>query len=118
MYSTLIEKIGDLNDLIIQGKVLEAFDAYYHDEVHIQFTQDFAIQGKTENRKNKEHFLDGISEWRSAQPLKVSIGEGITMVEWLYDFKHKTDGDRRETYVAVQEWKEGKIIKEKLYYNP
>jgi hypothetical protein len=117
MYSTLIEKISDLNDLIIQGKFLEAFDAYYHEEVLIQINEDEVIEGKKENRKIKEKFLDSLIEWNSAQPLKVSYGEGVTMVEWLYVFSHKIEGNKKILHVAVQEWKEGKIIKEKLYYN-
>ena len=28
--TTLLEKIGDLNDLVLKGKALEAFDKYYH----------------------------------------------------------------------------------------
>ena len=118
MYSTLIEKLSDLNDMIIQGRVLEAFDIYYHDEVCIQVNANEMIEGKNKNRTYMEQFLSGILEWHSASPMKVSIGEGITMVEWLYDFNHKIEGDKRQMHVAVQEWKDGKIIKEKLYYNP
>ena len=118
MNSTLIEKISDLNDMVIQGKVLEAFDMFYHDEVCIQVNANETIEGKRQNRTVKEQFLNSILEWHSANPMKVSIGEGITMVEWLYNFNHKIEGDTRQMHVAVQEWKDGKIIKEKLYYNP
>lgn len=118
MYCTLIEKIGDLNDMIIQGKVLEAFDTYYHDEVCIELNSNEIIEGKNENRVYKEQFLNSVLEWHSAQPMKVSIGEGITMVEWLYSFTDRMKGNKKVMHVAVQEWKDGKIIKEKLYYNP
>ena len=118
MYCTLIEKVSDLNDMIIQGKVLEAFDTYYHDEVCIVLHQNEIIEGKKENRVLKEQFLKSILDWHSAQPMKVSIGEGITMVEWLYNFTDRMKVNKKEMHVAVQEWKDGKIIKEKLYYNP
>ncbi|MGB5242798.1 MAG: SnoaL-like domain-containing protein [Lutimonas sp.] len=116
--STLIEKISDLNDMIIQGRVLEAFDRFYHDEVCIEVNANELIEGKKKNRTYKEQFLNGILEWHSANPLKVSIGEGITMVEWLYDYTDKLKSNKRIMHVAVQEWQDGKIIKEKLYYNP
>ena len=31
--TTLLEKISSLNELVLQGKALEAFDTYYHDDV-------------------------------------------------------------------------------------
>jgi hypothetical protein len=34
--NTLLEKITDLNDLVLRGKALEAFDKYYHDDVVMQ----------------------------------------------------------------------------------
>jgi hypothetical protein len=40
------------------------------------------------------------------------------MVEWLYSFTDRMKGNKKVMHVAVQEWKDGKIIKEKLYYNP
>jgi hypothetical protein len=32
----LFEKISDLNDLVLQGKSLVAFEKYYHDDVVMQ----------------------------------------------------------------------------------
>jgi len=38
------------------------------------------------------------------------------MVEWHFDYTHKDWGIRNYTQVAVQDWKDGKIVKEKFYY--
>lgn len=114
---TLLEKISDLNDMILQGKALEAFEKYYSDEVIMQENNDPKIIGKDANRKREEEFFAGIIEFRSAKPLHVSIGEGVTMVEWHFDYTHKEFGMKNFTQVAVQEWKKGKISKEKFYYS-
>ena len=115
--SKLLEKITDLNDLILQGKAMEAFEKYYDDDVIMQENESEPAIGKEANRKREEAFLGNITEFRSAQVLKVTLGENTTMVEWQYDYTHKEWGIRNYTQVAVQEWKNGKIVKEKFYYN-
>ncbi|MEQ9425153.1 MAG: hypothetical protein RJQ09_12085 [Cyclobacteriaceae bacterium] len=34
--ASLLEKISDLNDLVLDGKALEAFEKYYHEDVVMQ----------------------------------------------------------------------------------
>ena len=114
--STLLEKIDDLNDLVLQGKALEAFEKYYHDEVIMQENESLPTIGKEANRQREIAFFSSITEFRTAKPLKITIGEGISMVQWHYDYTHKDWGVRNYSQVSVQEWKEGKIIKEQFYY--
>ncbi|PSR55283.1 polyketide cyclase [Adhaeribacter arboris] len=113
---TLLEKISDLNDLVLQGKALEAFEKYYHDEVVMQENENVPTQGKAANRQREQEFFSAITEFRGAHPLKVTVGEGITMVQWHYDYTHKNWGVRNYTQVSVQEWQDGKIIKEQFFY--
>ena len=114
--NTLLEKISTINDMILQGNALDAFEEYYHEDVVMQENDNPAIIGKNANRKREEEFFASITEFRSAQPLKVTIGEDTTMVEWHFDYTHKDWGVKNYTQVAVQEWKDGKIINEKFYY--
>ncbi|MEL0456260.1 nuclear transport factor 2 family protein [Flavobacteriaceae bacterium SZ-1-7] len=114
--NTLIEKISTVNDMILQGKALEAFDEFYHEDVVMQENDSPEFVGKELNRKREEEFFNCITEFRGAKPLKVSVGENTTMVEWHFDYTHKDWGVRKYNQVAVQEWKDGKIIKEKFYY--
>ncbi|HTJ53031.1 MAG TPA: SnoaL-like domain-containing protein [Cyclobacteriaceae bacterium] len=114
--ATLLEKISDLNDMVLQGKALEAFEKYYHDDVIMQENENLPTVGKEANRKREEEFFASITEFRGAKPIKVTVGEGITMVEWYYDYTHKHWGVKNYTQVSTQEWKDGKIVKEKFYY--
>lgn len=114
--TTLLEKISDLNDLVLQGRALEAFDRYYHDDVIMQENENTPTIGKEANRKREEEFFSSITEFRGARPLKVTIGEEITMVQWHYDYTHKDWGLRNYIQVSVQEWKNGKIIREQFFY--
>lgn len=115
--ASLLEKISDLNDLILQGKALEAFEKYYHPDVIMQENESPPTVGKINNKAREEEFYASITEYRGAKPLKVTIGEGSSMVEWHYDYTHKDWGIRNYRQVSVQEWKDGLIIHEKFYYN-
>lgn len=115
--SNLLENISSVNDLVLQGKALEAFELYYHDEVQMQENDNPVVVGKKANRKREEDFFGAITEFRSAKVLKVALGENnTTMVEWRMDYTHKDWGVKNVTQVAVQQWKDGKIINEKFYY--
>jgi hypothetical protein len=115
--STLLEKISDLNDLLLQGKAMEAFEKYYHEEVLMQENENPPTLGKEANRKREEAFYASITHFRGAKPLKVAVGEGVTMVQWHYDYTHKDWGVRNYIQVSVQEWKDGKIVKEQFFYS-
>ena len=114
--ANLLEKISDINDLILQGKAMEAFETYYHEDVVMQENENPPTKGKAANRKREEEFFSSITEFRGAKPLKVTIGENVSMVEWHFDYTHKDWGKRNYTQIAVQEWKDGLIIGEKFYY--
>lgn len=114
--ATLLEKICDLNELVLQGRGMEAFEKYYHEDVVMQENENPPTVGKSNNRKREEEFFSAITAFRKAKPLKVTTGEGVTMVEWYYDYTHKTLGERNYKQISVQEWKDGLIINEKFYY--
>ncbi len=117
LMSSLLEKITDLNDLVLQGKAMEAFEKYYSDDVHMQENESEPTIGKELNKEREEEFFDNIVEFREAKLLHVAIGDNVTMVEWHYDYTHRQWGVRKYSQVSVQNWKNGKIIKEKFYYN-
>jgi ketosteroid isomerase-like protein len=114
--NTLLKKITDLNDLVLRGKALEAFDKYYHDDVVMQENDNPPTVGKALNRQREESFFAAITEFRGAHPQKVTVGEGTTMVQWHYDYTHRDWGTRHYTQISVQEWQDGKIIREQFFY--
>ena len=59
--SDLLEKIHDLNDMILQGKALEAFDKYYHEDIVMQENDHPPIAVKVSNRLSEEDFFGSIT---------------------------------------------------------
>jgi len=109
--------VDQLNQMILEGKILEAFDKFYADDVVMQDNDYPARVGKEVNRQFEEGFVNGLTEFRGAKVVNTIISDGIVAVEWWFDYTHKEFGTRNYTQIAVQRWKNGKIVEEKFYYN-
>ncbi len=114
---TILEKLNHLNQLILDGKIMDGFELYYHDEVVMQENELAPTVGKTANRERELQLLNNITEFRGASVLNQAAGENITYVTWHFDYTHKESGVRNYTQVNVQHWKDDKIIKEQFFYS-
>lgn len=110
------EKINHLNQLVLDGKMLEAFEMYYDNEVVMQENELQPTVGKDQNLKREKEFLNNITAFRGAKVLHVAAGDNVSFVTWQYDYTHKEWGVRNYTQVSVQNWKNGKIVKEQFFY--
>ena len=103
-------------DGILAGKILETFDAYYADDVVMSENRTEERVGKAVNREYEIQFLDNVHEFHGAQVGRVIVDGDDAAVEWSFDITFK-DGNRvRMQQVAVQTWKDGKIIREDFYH--
>ncbi|GBD88863.1 SnoaL-like domain protein [bacterium BMS3Abin03] len=110
------EMVSDLNQMILENKMMDAFEKYYADDVVMQEINMDPIVGKEANRKREQKWLDGITEFRGAEVKNVAVGDNVSMVEWFMDYSHKEYGDVKMSQVAVQTWQDGKIVKEMFYH--
>jgi ketosteroid isomerase-like protein len=108
--------VDDLNSMIVEGKAMEAFEKYYAEDVVMQENELPPTIGKDANREREKDFFSKVVEFRGADVKAVAIGDGVSMVEWFFDYTHKDWGERRYHQVSVQRWKDGKIVNERFYY--
>jgi ketosteroid isomerase-like protein len=108
--------VEELNKMVLSGKAMDAFERFYAEDVVMQENDQPPTIGKAANRKREIEAMSGIAEFRSAKVLSVAAAGDKTFVEWHNDFKHKQYGDRKFHQVAVQTWKDGKIVHERFYY--
>ena len=112
-----IEKsLNNLNSLVLDGKALEAFDKYYHNDVEMQENSQPATKGKVANRQREVEFFNNVTEFRGSSVEGMAVNGNTSFVIWSYDYTHKEWGVRKYTQVAVQQWKDGQIIKEQFFY--
>ncbi len=115
--SDLKSKVDDLNNRILQGDILGAFEDYYADDVVMIDGGAEPRVGKEANRQYEEVFVNGLTEFRGAEVKAVAIDEekGKALVEWHFDFTHADFGSQTYDQVAVQTWADGKITEERFY---
>lgn len=104
-----------LNDMIRQGKALEAFEEFYADDV-VMMENDQVFEGKELNRKREQEFFGAIREVHSASVGPSAVNGNISFCEQAFEAT-LDDGRRiRMEEVAVRTWRDGKIIKERFFY--
>lgn len=107
----------ELNQMVLSGKALEAFEKFYADNVEMQENADPPFQGKDVNRKREEEFFASVEQFHGAEVRSSGAGDGVTFSEWMLDVTFKGGQRYKLEQVAVRRWKDGKIIHERFYYN-
>ena len=107
---------AELNEAILNGKGLEAFESHYAEDVVMQENDAPPPIGKSANRIREQEFFDAITDFRGAEVLATGSGENVTFSYWSFDFTHRDWGVRKYRQVAVRTWKDGKIVREVFHY--
>ena len=107
----------ELNQMVLNGKALEAFDKFYADDVEMQENADPPFQGKAVNRKREEEFFASLDQFHGAEVRASAVADGVSFSEWMMDVTFKGGQRIKLEQVAVRRWKDGKIVKERFYYN-
>lgn len=108
---------SQLNQLILEGQALVAFERFYAEDIVMQENTAPPILGKARNREREQAFFGSIAESR-IHLLGSAIGDGVTYSEWIYELSFK-DGRRIcMTEVSARRWKDGLVAHERFYYNP
>lgn len=116
---SLKDKVNDLNTMVLQGQILEAFDTYYADDVVMQENDQEPRAGKAANRAYEEQFVNGLTEFRDAEIKAQAVNEedGVAATQWYMDFTHSAYGDVEREQVSVQHWEDGKVVRERFFYD-
>lgn len=114
--NTIKEKLAELNQLVLAGKSMEAFEKFYHNDVQMQENETAPTVGKDANRRREAEFYANVTDFRGAEVRGITLGENLSTVIWHYDYTHKEWGKRDYTQVSVQTWKDGLIVKEQFFY--
>lgn len=115
---SLKENVKQLNQMVFQGQILEAFDRFYHPNVVMQENLEAERVGKEANRAYEEQFVGALEAVHGGGIDHVLVDEDqqVAMIESWMDVSFK-DGNRvKMAQVAVQQWKEGQVIHERFYH--
>ena len=115
----LKNNVEKLNILIQEGKLMEAFEKYYGEELITQVNGNAPVNGKAQNREREMMFLQEIEKLNSAEIKSVTLGgsdDNVSMTEWEINIENKEGEQKTIHRVNVQHWIDNKIVNEKLYF--
>lgn len=115
--SDIAEFDKDVNDKILSGKAMEAFEQYYADDVVMQENSDPPFVGKDVNRKREIEFFGSVAEFHGAKVLASASTDDTSFSQWWMDVTMMNGPRVKMEQVAVRKWKNGKIVHERFYYN-
>jgi ketosteroid isomerase-like protein len=70
-----------LNQAILAGDILNAFEVFYADDVVIHENDSQPFTGKSVDRKREQHFVNSVQEFHEARLLGESVN-GDTSFTW------------------------------------
>ena len=107
----------ELNQAILSGKVMEAFEKYYAHDCVMQENSEAPRVGKEANREVEKAFMDSVQEFHGASLLGSAINGNRAYSEWEYDITFKGGKRMKMNQVAVRQWKNGQVAHERFYYS-
>jgi ketosteroid isomerase-like protein len=117
MSQNIAELDAELNDRILQGDILGAFEDFYAEDVVME-EDGKTREGKDANREYEKQFVDMLEEFHGAEIRSRGIDEenGVTLSEWFNDMTLEGAGRVQQEQVSVRTWNDdGKITNEKFY---
>jgi ketosteroid isomerase-like protein len=119
MNTTLKARVDDLVNHIQQGKILEAMNEFYAPDVAMQENNNPPVTGLDANVEREKQFLASVKEWHRTDIHSVAVDEAKskTLVQYAFDFVNTAGQPVHYDQVAVQTWRNGKIVQERFYYD-
>ena len=106
-----------LNEDVLSGKIIDAFEKYYADDVVMQENSEDPRVGKAANRKAEEEFMSSVEAFNGASVKASAVNGDVTFSEWEMDITFKGGKRVKMEQVAVRHWKNGQIAHERFFYN-
>ena len=115
-HTAIIELEQQLNDMVLGGQALEAFDKFYADGVVMQENNGEPRIGKAPNRQYEENFFASIAEVHEFAMHSSAVSDSVSYSDWTFDLTFK-DGSRvKMNQVSKREWKNGEVVSERFFY--
>ncbi|MFY0591605.1 SnoaL-like domain-containing protein [Roseivirga sp.] len=116
---SLLAQEQELQSMMGQGQMLEAFDKFYADDVVMVEATGEVREGKAYNRTFEEKWLESVQEMHDGGVGAMAANDeaGQTMTESWADVTFQGGMRMKLEQVSVKKWENGKVVHERFYYN-
>ena len=118
---TTAQRVEQLKEYINEGRILEAMDEFYHQDVVMQENSEEPTRGLAANIEREKEFLSIVSQWNWTKWHATAVsetpdGENVSFVEYSFEFVNTQGETVVYEQATVQRWRDGKIISERFYH--
>ena len=106
--------LDELVSLVAAGKPMEAFEKFYHENLEKTDLDGVPHKGKAVNEKIGYDLLSKVTTIRDFTAVGKIIKGNRSFLVWSLDFDHADNGAIKVTQVAIQDWEDDKIIRERF----
>lgn len=110
-------RIHDLLDYIRNGRIMEAMREFYADNVVMTEPAYGDTVGLAANLDREQKFVDSIKQVTNFEANAVAASDTHSFYENVMDWIPVEGESIHVEQVVVAEWRDGKIVKERFYYN-
>jgi hypothetical protein len=104
-----------LHTAVAEGRLLEAFDEYYAENVAMREGSAEPTVGKAANRAREEAWLATVAEFRGYEVKAIAVDGDVSFVETVMDYVDQDGNAVHGEQVARALWSEGRIVDERFY---
>lgn len=109
-------RIHELLEYVRNGRIMEAMEEFYADDVVMEEPAYGKTVGLAANLERERKFVESVAEFKGFEARNVGVGDGVSFYENVMDWV-STDGTAMHVeQVSVAEWRDGKIVRERFYY--
>ncbi|GAB3643748.1 SnoaL-like domain-containing protein [Spirosoma arcticum] len=106
--------VDEIIALVAEGKPMDAFEKFYHDDIEKTDLDGVTHQGKDLIEKTGHQQLATILQVRDFSAVAKVVKGNRSFIVWSIDLDN-TGGVLKVVEVAIQDWQDGKIIRERYF---
>ncbi len=107
---------NELNRMVRDGRILDAFNRFYAENVEMSENDGLPTVGKEANRRREEAFLASVEAFHGSTLGSVAVSNGTSFSEWTLDLTFRGAPRARIHQVAVRTWESGQVVAERFFH--
>ena len=110
-----LDRARTLHDWILEGRILEALDEFYDEDVVMQEGLAEPMRGREANRVREAAWLASVREFVGCEVRAVAADGDISLSEVVMDYIDVDGNAVHLEQVSRAVWRDGRIVDERFY---
>lgn len=111
------ERVQQLIRLVEHGKIPEAIQEFYADDVVMQDNKHPPVVGKEANIERERRWVSSLDRVHENRCVSFAVDGDHVAIQWVHDYTNKGGEHLRLEEVAFQTWRGNQIARERFFYD-